>query len=155
MPLPSQDQRLSVAVHYRWGDLAKSENDRRRLSLEQIRTVLDLLGAHFNLSITLYAELLDPDTRPALGHEYRLQNGGWIVDLVNEIASADVILASTSGFTVLPAILAGVKRSGVVITHEAGQKYLTPFTANIALLSNASDILRCADFALKSRLAIA
>lgn len=140
LPPPSSDSRLIVAAHYRWGDLSTHQDDPRRLTLAQIWDIVARLGAEREqeLALTLYAEGLPLAQKPDLGIEYTLENGGSVVAIVNALASADVLLASTSGFTVLPAILS----QGLIITNEGGARQMGPFNDQVVLLEDATLVER-------------
>lgn len=135
-PLPpsSVDPRLAIAVHSRWGDLAAYPNDSRRLTFADIRIVVDALraGGDEELALTLYAEGLPADQKPDLGIEYTLESGGSVVDITNWLASADVLVAGTSGFTILPTILT----HGLVIANARGAKQLGLFYDNVVVLDS-------------------
>ncbi|ORY81253.1 hypothetical protein BCR35DRAFT_304107 [Leucosporidium creatinivorum] len=137
---PSSDPRLIVAVHYRWGDLSTHEDDPRRLTLAQIWDIVAALGAEQDqeIALTLYAEGLPTTQKPDLGIQYALESGGSIVEVTNALAAADVLLASTSGFTVLPAILS----RGLIVTNAGGVKQMGLFDDQVVLLNDETLVER-------------
>lgn len=144
-PPPSSEPGLLVAVHYRWGDLSTHEDDPRRLTLEQIWDLIALLTTSFegtdsSLLLTLYAEGLPLSQKPDLGISYTLENGGndRLPSIVNALAAADVLVASTSGFTVLPAILS----RGLIVTNEGGKRQMGPFNEQVVLLADGNVVER-------------